>query len=76
MAYISNSCGHKLGVTEIIFSQKIKKKITDAIIEPENQTFKHLNISKHLGESVTQTQIWKIKKFWNFIFCHLNIVRV
>ena len=30
----------------------------------------------HHGESVTQTQILKIRYFWNFIFCHLNIVRV
>ena len=30
----------------------------------------------HLGESVTQTQRLKIRYFWNFIFCHLNIVRV
>ena len=32
--------------------------------------------TQHLGESVTQTQRLKIRYFWNFIFCHLNIVRV
>ena len=30
----------------------------------------------HHGDSVTQTQRLKIRYFWNFIFCHLNIVRV
>ena len=42
-------------------------------MEPSPSFF---SANSHLGESVTQTQIWKIKKFWNFIFCHLNFVRV
>ena len=39
---------------------------------------KHIrnSVNHHLGESVTQKQRWKIGNFQNFIFCHLNIVRV
>ena len=44
-----------------------KKKLT-------RHFFAHMIM--HHGESVTQTQILKIKYFWNLIFCHLNIVRV
>ena len=43
------------------------------VMEKECVTLMELS---HIGESVTQTQRWKIRNFWNFIFCHLNIVRV
>ena len=49
-------------------------------IFPKERTVKlwrrSIKSNSHLGESVTQTQRLKIRYFWNFTFCHLNIVRV
>ena len=57
--------------------QSIHKYLDKGIIVVEQEeTNSILPPPGHLGESVTQTQKWKIRNFWNFIFCHLNIVRV
>ena len=52
-------------------------QVMDFFHDTLNAMWKMLNFNPgHLGESVTQTQRLKIRYFWNFIFCHLNIVRV
>ena len=69
----------KLKYTDLMQRIKSSHEITNTIGEKHVDKIYNLTLhffGIHLGKSVTQTQRLKIRYFWNFIFCHLNIVRV